>query len=190
MALLNIALGKTLKHEGGYVNDPDDPGGETYRGISRVHHPDWRGWRIIDKEGAAVNSRTFSTNYLLQQEVVGFYQDHFWDKLLCGQMDNQDVANIVFDQAVNMGTRRTVKYLQVAVNALNRNEKAYANLVEDGICGEKTITAVNTCCNMMNGVSYLVKAINILRGAYYMGRVSKKPSQRKYIRGWLNRVEV
>lgn len=38
-----------IKHEGGYVNDPDDKGGETYKGIARKFNPDWKGWKIIDK---------------------------------------------------------------------------------------------------------------------------------------------
>ena len=39
---------KTMGIEGGYVDDPDDRGGETYKGISRKNHPAWEGWEIID----------------------------------------------------------------------------------------------------------------------------------------------
>ena len=38
----------TCKHEGGYSFDPDDAGGETYKGISRRFNPQWSGWKIID----------------------------------------------------------------------------------------------------------------------------------------------
>lgn len=48
MANFKIALDKVLSREGGYINDPDDKGGETYKGISRKYNPDWKGWRIID----------------------------------------------------------------------------------------------------------------------------------------------
>ena len=37
-----------MEHEGGYVDDRDDRGGETYRGISRNNFPDWKGWKKID----------------------------------------------------------------------------------------------------------------------------------------------
>ena len=50
MADFKKALTETLRHEGGYVNDPKDPGGETYKGISRKNHPDWEGWNIIDEK--------------------------------------------------------------------------------------------------------------------------------------------
>ena len=43
------AIKKTLKYEGGYVNDKDDRGGETYRGVSRRYHPNWSGWKIVDE---------------------------------------------------------------------------------------------------------------------------------------------
>lgn len=41
--------GDTLKHEGGYANHPADKGGETYRGITRKHNPEWSGWKYIDE---------------------------------------------------------------------------------------------------------------------------------------------
>ena len=47
MAEFKISLQKTLAHEGEYVNDPVDSGKETYRGISRANHGNWKGWSII-----------------------------------------------------------------------------------------------------------------------------------------------
>ena len=49
MADFEKAFINTMGYEGGYVYDPDDAGGETYKGISRRYHPSWPGWRIIDK---------------------------------------------------------------------------------------------------------------------------------------------
>jgi hypothetical protein len=48
MSEFQPALQKVLAHEGGYVNDPDDPGGETYKGIARNMHSKWGGWVYID----------------------------------------------------------------------------------------------------------------------------------------------
>ena len=48
MADFTKAYALTAAYEGGYVDDPEDAGGETYRGISRRYHPSWQGWQIID----------------------------------------------------------------------------------------------------------------------------------------------
>lgn len=48
MADFKKALEMVLKHEGGYVCDPSDPGGETYKGVARNMHSGWTGWMEID----------------------------------------------------------------------------------------------------------------------------------------------
>jgi lysozyme family protein len=48
VAIFRISYDLTNQIEGGYVNDPDDKGGETYRGIARKKHPSWRGWYKVD----------------------------------------------------------------------------------------------------------------------------------------------
>ncbi|HJW81700.1 MAG TPA: glycosyl hydrolase 108 family protein [Acidiferrobacterales bacterium] len=49
MADFKEAFELTLAHEGGYVKDPDDRGGETYKGIARRYNPGWPGWARINK---------------------------------------------------------------------------------------------------------------------------------------------
>ena len=48
MADFDKALRKLLAIEGGYVNDPGDPGGETYKGVARRYNASWPGWSRID----------------------------------------------------------------------------------------------------------------------------------------------
>ena len=48
MADFRTAYYLTMGHEGGYNNDPDDVGGETYKGIARNYHASWEGWKIVD----------------------------------------------------------------------------------------------------------------------------------------------
>ena len=48
MAEFDISFQKVLSYEGGYVNDPDDPGGETYKGIARKMNSKWDGWVLVD----------------------------------------------------------------------------------------------------------------------------------------------
>lgn len=79
------ALKHTLEFEGGYVNDPADSGGETFRGISRRNWPDWPGWALIDKakaagcrSPAAINAH-FRGDQEIGRLVADFYQAAFWE---------------------------------------------------------------------------------------------------------------
>ena len=103
-----------LHHEGGYVNDPDDPGGETNFGIAKRSHPDVD-IKNLTKDGA--------------KEI--YYQD-YWVKNRVPQMP-EDLKHIYFDMCVNQGRGRAVKILQRAANAKG------ADLKVDGGLGPKTI---------------------------------------------------
>ena len=61
--------------EGGHVKHPNDPGGETYCGISRRRWPNWEGWAEIDKRKSPV------AGDLLIEEVDAFYWEHFWEPI-------------------------------------------------------------------------------------------------------------
>ena len=107
-----------LKHEGGYVNDPVDPGGETNFGIAKRSHPDVD-IKNLTKEGA--------------KEI--YYQD-YWMKNRVPQLPDE-LKHIYFDMCINQGRGRAVKILQQAANAKG------ANLKVDGGLGPKTIGALN-----------------------------------------------
>ena len=88
------AYKKTALFEGGYVNDPVDRGGETFRGISRKNHPGWSGWILVDmavraaraaghparsKAEAAHVNNWFKNHRSMDQLVKNFYKANFWD---------------------------------------------------------------------------------------------------------------
>ena len=102
-----------LEHEGGYVNDPQDPGGETNFGIAKRSHPDVD-IKTLNKDGA--------------KEI--YYKD-YWIKNRVPQMP-EDLKHIYFDMCVNQGRGRAVKILQRAANAKG------ADLKVDGGFGPKT----------------------------------------------------
>ena len=106
-----------LHHEGGYVNDPDDPGGETNIGIAKRSHPDVD-IANLTKEGA--------------KEI--YYRD-YWMKNRVPQLPD-GLKHIYFDMCVNQGRGRAVKILQQAANAKG------AELKVDGGLGPKTIGAM------------------------------------------------
>lgn len=193
MADFERAYLKTMGHEGGYVYDPDDAGGETYRGISRRFHPLWFGWRVINKIKAESENGRFSEtpeiNNLLQQAVSDFYKQFYWDRFQGNAIPDQALAEELFDTSVNMGIHRAVIFLQESLNLLNRNQKNYSDIVEDGIFGPNTLKTLNVYLDLEgNNSRYLLKLMNTLQGTHYINYMKKHPEQEKYARGWLKRA--
>ncbi len=106
-----------LHHEGGYVNDPKDPGGETNFGIAKRSHPDVD-IANLTKEGA--------------KEI---YKRDYWDGNKVEELP-EELRHIYFDMCVNQGKGRAVKILQQAVNAKGGDLKV------DGGLGPMTLKAI------------------------------------------------
>lgn len=101
-------------NEGGYVNDANDSGGETKYGISKKVYP------YIDIPNLTI------------EQAKEIYKKDYWNRCKCDYLpDALSVA--VFDFAVNSGTKRAIKYLQMAITGIT----------VDGIIGNQTICAAN-----------------------------------------------
>lgn len=189
MANFYEAYQLTRKYEGGYANDKDDVGQETYKGVSRRYHPSWPGWKIIDsyKGKSDFLNRVYS-DVELEKLVNAFYKTNFWDVNLLDEFSSQNIANEIFDTGVNMGHRRAATFLQRALNVLNKNGKLYPDLVEDGVIGSGTLKALNACLAYRGDV-YVHKILNILQGAHYIDFMKKSSIQEKFAYGWLDRVD-
>lgn len=87
------SLAFVLKWEGGYVNDPDDPGGETKWGISKRNHP------------------TLDIPNLTPEQAAKIYSDEYWDPAGCDSLPFP-VCTAVFDTAVNLGVSRAVSWIK------------------------------------------------------------------------------
>ena len=107
-----------LEHEGGYVNDPDDPGGETNFGVAKRSHPDVD-IANLTKDGA--------------KEI---YKEHYWDKNKVESLPEY-LRHIYFDMCVNFGRGGAVRVLQRAANAKNRDK-----IEVDGGMGPATLKAI------------------------------------------------
>jgi len=114
MADYKTAIEKTLNFEGAYVNDPvDTDGGETYCGISRNNFPHWVGWILIDNVKHQSNfPKILSENDSLTGFVHDFYKKEFWDMVGGDKINDQSIADILLDSAVNEGIRPAVKRAQ------------------------------------------------------------------------------
>lgn len=192
MSYFDEVYDKTMKNEGGYVNDPDDVGAETYKGISRKYNPSWNGWDIIDelkKDNFPDNLKENTQEVReLNLRVKKYYKMVYFDPY-CGDEMDYSLANEMFDTAVNLGVGRVVKYLQMALNVLNRNGTLYQDQVEDGMYGKTTHACLQKYLEH-DTINLLVKIINVLQGAHYIDYMKKSPKQEKYARGWFSRVQI
>ena len=108
---------QVLEHEGGYVNDPKDLGGETKYGITKRFYPD------VDIKNLTI------------EQATEIYKKDYWDKNRVESLP-QNLWHIYFDMCVNMGKRTAVKVLQRA--AVNKGR----NIDVDGGLGPMTIGAL------------------------------------------------
>ena len=123
IANFDDAFALMLRHEGGYVNNPLDPGGRTNLGVTQ------KAWEAYVEH--AVDEADMRA--LTPDVVKPFYKAKYWDKVRGDELpDGVDYA--VFDLAVNSGVGRASKLLQSAVG-----------VPADGMVGAKTLAAVNAC---------------------------------------------
>jgi lysozyme family protein len=162
MADFQEAILIVLQHEGGYVNDPADSGGETNFGICKRSYPD------------------LDIAHITRADAEAVYERDFWSPLLLDQIVDQQIATKVFDTAVLTGKQRAVKILQRAV------QSAGGGIVElDGVLGPKTIAAANASSPLL-----LLQSYRQLLVVFYNGLVRATPSDKKFLQGWLNRANT
>ena len=114
------ALQYVLKHEGGFVNHPQDPGGITNLGVTKAVWEEWVGHPVSQK----------IMENLTPADVSTMYRRKYWDKVQGNDLPN-GVDYCVFDAAVNSGPGRAIKWLQGCVG-----------VDMDGALGPKTLGAV------------------------------------------------
>lgn len=149
MNLFDFALNLVLKHEGGYVNDPADPGGETIYGISKRHHPEaWANGRPTKAQASLI------------------YRRDYWDRLHCDELP-APVAVLLFDTAVNCGNKRAVQFLQRAIS-----------VADDGALGPVTIGRCQTMDAHTIAQQLAEQRMAHYRGLSTFGRFGKGWSRR------------
>lgn len=115
MAKFDIEFDKLILSEGGYVNDPDDAGGETYLGISRKNNPKWIGWEVIDdekKKGLKNITARLKKDKALTNSAKLLYKQNYWDVLELDDIPSQSIAHEMFDTCVNCGKATAIRIAQ------------------------------------------------------------------------------
>lgn len=138
MAKFDEEFDKLIFVEGGYVNDKNDAGGETYLGISRKNNPKWIGWEVIDdekKKGLKNITARLKKDVALTNSVKFLYKQKYWDVLELDDIPSQSIAHELFDTCVNCGVSTAIRIAQqvigMTINGKWSNELKY-NLMQYG----------------------------------------------------------
>ena len=169
MANVKLLLPFILSWEGGFVNDPLDKGGATNKGVTIAT------WKRCgyDKDGDddidVDDLRLISKDDVLNRVL----KPHYWDKWKADQIKSQSVANILVDWVWGSGA-----------NGIKIPQKLLG-LTVDGIVGPKTLAAVNSSDALV-----LFNTIKAEREAFLWRIVERDPTQKRFIKGWLNRLNA
>ncbi len=169
MANVKLLLPFILRWEGGYVNDPLDRGGATNKGVTIAT------WRKVgyDKDGDG-DIDVDDLKRLTDEDVLNrVLKPHYWDRWKADQIEIQQVAEILVDWVWASGAHG----IKIPQRILG--------LKVDGIVGPVTLAAVNAA-----DPKDLFNRIKAEREAFLYGIVKRNPSQKRFIKGWLNRLNA
>lgn len=175
------AFEKVVLIEGGYSNHKNDSGGKTRYGITEETA------RSFGYRGPMIA--------LPLQTAKHIYKKMFWDTLSLDNISvlSPSIADELFDTAVNQGTGKAAEYLQVCLNAFNRQEVDYKDLKVDKQIGRATLLALTKLLEKRGskGELVLLRSLNCLQGAFYLNLVNKRVKDEDFVFGWiLNRVVI
>lgn len=140
-------LARVLRHEGGKVDDPADPGGRTNKGVTQRVYTGWlRSQKLAPADVWSIKP----------EHVAAIYKTLYWDKV-SGDLLPTGVCYAVFDAAVNSGVSRGILWLQIALGTVRA----------DGVMGPATLKAVEDFSNydelVMRMVALRLKFVRALK---------------------------
>jgi len=147
-----------LHHEGGYVNHPKDPGGETNLGVTK---------RVYEEFGGTKDMKDLTV-----EDVAPIYKKGYWDKLKCDNLPG-GLDLCIFDFGVNAGPGRAAKYLQTMIGT-----------TPDGGIGPMTLQALANYVEEQGGVDEAIKDYQKERQKYY----ESLSTFSTFGKGWTRRV--
>ena len=154
-----------FKWEGGFANDKDDNGGATMCGVTLTTYK-----RYCAKKGRP-DPTVDDLKKITRETCVDILRVFYWNPAKADNIKNQSIANLIVDNCWGSGTGWLKKVQQVA------------GVAADGIVGPKTLAAINNA-----NQKELFTALWNRRKKFYADICSKNPTQKKFLRGWLNRL--
>jgi lysozyme family protein len=175
---IDALLDGVIAREGGYTDDPDDPGGPTIWGITEATARAYGYW-------GDMRAMTRAT-------ALEIYRTRYWQGPGFATIDSIDsaLATKLFDVGVNQGTGAAVRFLQRALNVLNLNQSRWADLTVDGSFGRLTQHALTSFIAWRGdqGRRVLLNMVRALQTVAYIEDAENDPVEEKFEFGWCVRA--
>jgi lysozyme family protein len=176
LTALNL-IDQVIGREGGYVNDPADPGGETNWGITKTT-------AVAAGYGGDMKDLTKS-----QAEQI--YYDQYYVKPGFEAVGHVSlpIAAKLLDAGVNVGPKTASTWLQRSLNLCLRADPSYQLIGEDGVLGPASLNALNSLCakrGTREAESLLLKCMNGFQFGHYVDVVANNPTTAKFFVGWVS----
>lgn len=161
---------RVFPNEGGISNHKNDYGGLTNHGITI------RTFEEYAEKDLGMLPTENNLKKLTKEQASVLYKKRFWEPLRVDEINSISISYILYDFYVN-STKNAVRIMQQSLNSLG------ANLTVDNVMGSKTIKAINEADSRK-----LFDAYHQNRIDYYMQVVKEDPSQKVFLKGWIERV--
>lgn len=166
--------------EGGYVNNPADPGGATNHGITE---------KVARAHGYKGAMKDLPKQFAQSIYFVDYIQAPGFDKLI---MLSEPVGEEAVDSGVNAGPAQPSRWLQIALNSLNRQGRDYPDLIVDGKAGAKTMAAYTSLQKLRGNAEacrMLIKLMDAQQASYYLSLTQSNTNLETFMPGWvINRI--
>ena len=167
MAKIEILAPFILSFEGGFVNDKDDAGGATNKGVTIAT---WRK-QGYDKDGDG-DIDVDDLHKITDADAIRIMKNNYWNRWKADQIQSQSLANILVDWVWGSGAYG----IKIPQRMLG--------VTQDGIVGKQTLGALNA----QNPKAFF-EEIKAERAAYFERICVARPTNRKFLKGWLRRLE-
>lgn len=172
----NIACDFVLKHEGGFADNKNDPGGATNYGVSL---------RFLKAAGVDINNDGVVDETdivaLTKEKARTIYKKFWWDEYNYNAIHDLQIARKIFDLSINMGAKSSHKILQRAINEFSEK-----SIIVDGILGKITLNETNRIS--IDRPKDLLEEIKQKATHFYIDLCERNKSLHCFLDGWLNRV--